>query len=70
MPSKGRQRASRQAQLRKSSKKSSRKNNPAIDSKLADDVTRSLIQEQVTMGVAIRMACLEILINNRDKYGK
>ena len=40
-----------------------------IDSKLADDVTRSLIQEQVTMGVAIRMACLEILINNRDKYG-
>ena len=39
-----------------------------IDSKLADDVTRSLIQEQVTMGVAIRMACLEILINNKDKY--
>jgi len=28
-----------------------------------------LIQEQVTMGVAIRMACLEILINNRDKNG-
>ena len=27
-----------------------------------------LIQEQVTMGVAIRMACLEILINNRDRY--
>ena len=40
-----------------------------IDSKLADDITRSLIQEQVTMGVAIRMACLEILINNRDKNG-
>ena len=40
-----------------------------IDSKLADDITRSLIQEQVTMGVAVRMACLEILINNRDKYG-
>ena len=40
-----------------------------IESKLADDITRSLIQEQVTMGVAIRMACLEILINNRDKYG-
>ena len=37
-----------------------------IDSKLADDVTRSLIQEQVAMGVAIRMACLEILIKNRD----
>ena len=40
-----------------------------IDSKLADDVTRSLIQEQVSMGVAIRMACLEILINNKDIYG-
>ena len=37
-----------------------------IDSKLADDVTRSLIQEQVAMGVAIRMACLEILITNKD----
>ena len=43
--------------------------NVEIDSKLADDVTRSLIQEQVTMGVAIRMACLEILIKNRDKFG-
>ena len=41
-----------------------------IDSKLADDVTRSLIQEQVSMGVAIRMTCLEILINNKDIYGK
>ena len=40
-----------------------------IESKLADDITRSLIQEQVTMGVAIRMSCLEILINNKDKYG-
>ena len=37
-----------------------------IDSKLADDVTRSLIQEQVAMGVAIRMACLVILTKNRD----
>ncbi|MDC0192921.1 aspartate carbamoyltransferase catalytic subunit [Pelagibacteraceae bacterium] len=37
-----------------------------IDSKLADDITRSLIQEQVAMGVAIRMACLDILIRNRD----
>jgi len=37
-----------------------------IDSQLADDVTRSLIQEQVAMGVAIRMACLDILIRNRD----
>ena len=39
-----------------------------IDSKLADDITRSLIQEQVAMGVAIRMACLEIIIKNRDIY--
>ena len=37
-----------------------------IDSKLADDITRSLIQEQVAMGVAIRMACLDILIKNRE----
>ena len=37
-----------------------------IDSRLADDITRSLIQEQVAMGVAIRMACLDILIKNRD----
>ena len=37
-----------------------------IDSKLADDITRSLIQEQVAMGVAIRMACLDILVKNRD----
>ena len=37
-----------------------------IDSTLADDITRSLIQEQVAMGVAIRMACLDILIKNRD----
>ena len=37
-----------------------------IDSKLADDITRSLMQEQVAMGVAIRIACLDILINNRD----
>lgn len=41
-----------------------------IDSKLADDVTRSLIQEQVAMGVAIRMACLDILIKNRDNVLK
>ena len=41
-----------------------------IDSKLADDITRSLIQEQVAMGVAIRMACLDILIKNRDNVLK
>ena len=37
-----------------------------IDSALADDITRSLIQEQVAMGVAVRMACLDLLIKNRD----
>ncbi len=37
-----------------------------IDSKLADDITRSLIQEQVAMGVAVRMACLDLIVKNRD----
>ena len=37
-----------------------------IDSVLADDITRSLIQEQVAMGVAVRMACLDLIIKNRD----
>ena len=37
-----------------------------IDSTLADDITRSLIQEQVAMGVAVRMACLDLIIKNRD----
>ncbi len=32
-----------------------------IDTAVADDITRSVIQEQVEMGVAVRMACLEIL---------
>ena len=35
-----------------------------IDSVLADDVGRSAIGEQVEMGVAVRMACLEILTRN------
>ena len=33
-----------------------------IDAAVADDLTRSAIQEQVEMGVAARMACLEALI--------
>jgi len=37
-----------------------------IDSDLADDITRSLIQEQVAMGVAVRMTCLDLIIKNRD----
>ncbi len=32
-----------------------------IDSELADDIDRSVIRDQVEMGVAIRMACLDIL---------
>jgi len=32
-----------------------------IDSDVADDYGRSVIREQVEMGVAVRMACLEIL---------
>ena len=36
-----------------------------IDSDLADDVERSVIREQVEMGVAVRMACLDILTRNQ-----
>lgn len=32
-----------------------------IDSELADDLDRSLIRDQVEMGVAVRMACLDLL---------
>jgi aspartate carbamoyltransferase catalytic subunit len=35
-----------------------------IDSVVADDFSRSVIREQVEMGVAVRMACLEILATN------
>ena len=35
-----------------------------IDSEVADDIGRSAIREQVEMGVAVRMACLEILAGN------
>ena len=38
-----------------------------IDSELADDIDRSLIREQVEMGVAVRMACLDAL--TRDLRG-
>ena len=33
-----------------------------IDSELADDIDRSVIREQVEMGVAVRMACLDIMV--------
>ncbi|HET6522113.1 MAG TPA: aspartate carbamoyltransferase catalytic subunit [Geminicoccaceae bacterium] len=32
-----------------------------IDGAVADDITRSAIRDQVEMGVAVRMACLEVL---------
>jgi len=38
-----------------------------IDAEVADDLTRSAIKEQVEMGVAVRMACLDIL--TRKKRG-
>jgi aspartate carbamoyltransferase catalytic subunit len=36
-----------------------------IDTEVADDLGRSVIREQVEMGVAVRMACLEILTRDR-----
>ena len=33
-----------------------------IDTELADDIDRSAIFEQVQMGVAVRMACLQALL--------
>ena len=41
-----------------------------IDSAVADDVQRSLIQEQVEMGVAIRMAVLDALSRNIKNVSK
>jgi aspartate carbamoyltransferase catalytic subunit len=36
-----------------------------IASDVADDINRSAITEQVEMGVAVRMACLDILTRTR-----
>ncbi|MFA7440146.1 MAG: aspartate carbamoyltransferase catalytic subunit [Sphingomonadaceae bacterium] len=36
-----------------------------IDSAVADDIQRSAITEQVEMGVAVRMACLDVLTRKR-----
>ena len=36
-----------------------------IDGEIADDINRSVIQEQVEMGVAIRMAAMDLLARNR-----
>jgi aspartate carbamoyltransferase catalytic subunit len=38
-----------------------------IDSALADDLTRSVVQEQVEMGVAVRMAILDVLTREQRK---
>ena len=37
---------------------------PTSDSAVADDIDRSLIREQVEMGVAVRMAVLDALARN------
>jgi aspartate carbamoyltransferase catalytic subunit len=37
-----------------------------IDSEVADDIDRSVIRQQVEMGVAVRMACLEALTREID----
>lgn len=37
-----------------------------IDGELADDINRSVIQEQVEMGVAVRMAVMDLLLQARD----
>ena len=36
-----------------------------IESAVADDIQRSAIAEQVEMGVAVRMACLDVLTRKR-----
>lgn len=41
-----------------------------IDGDIADDVTRSVIQEQVEMGVAVRMAIIELLSRNYSNKQK
>ena len=35
-----------------------------IDGNIADDINRSVIQEQVEMGVAVRMAAMDLLVQN------
>ena len=41
-----------------------------IDGDIADDVTRSVIQEQVEMGVAVRMSIMELLSRNYSNKQK
>ncbi len=35
-----------------------------IDGEIADDINRSVLQDQVEMGVAVRMACMDLLARN------
>jgi aspartate carbamoyltransferase catalytic subunit len=37
-----------------------------IDGEIADDIRRSVIQEQVEMGVAVRMAAMDLLMRRKD----
>jgi aspartate carbamoyltransferase catalytic subunit len=39
-----------------------------IDTEVADDIHRSVIHEQVEMGVAVRMACLELLARHLPNW--
>ena len=39
-----------------------------IDGDIADDINRSVIQDQVEMGVAVRMAAMDLLARNRRVY--
>jgi aspartate carbamoyltransferase catalytic subunit len=42
-----------------------------IDGTIADDIHRSVIQEQVEMGVAVRMAVMDLLARNlREDRGR
>lgn len=41
-----------------------------IDGDIADDINRSVIQEQVEMGVAVRMAAMDLLARNRRAQPK
>ena len=41
-----------------------------IDSEIADDINRSVIREQVEMGVAVRMAAMRLLVESRRREAK
>ncbi len=41
-----------------------------IDGEIADDLNRSVIQDQVEMGVAVRMAVLDLLMRNRRLHAE